>query len=413
MESSPPSSNLTDIETKNLIINVLRKWKFVPYIPQDELSAILIPWIVESSSKPDLILAVINELWESYINVNYTTFINTVFTGLVQIAPIVIQEIWEDILFKLLSRYEVLSRYECMERKLFYNVNTIAWMIGCLNEDVCPNSCLRLELVSFLTSVVSNSAADGNAANITLPISQKKLFVERGCRTLCDVSREHQELNSTLLPNSRAGSILDFLNKFVLYDEYCYSNRLQLLVSCFRLTSMIVRLDGDLKDAITLFNSICRSHVTLLWSQPCLFNDAVDTVTAITDVLIERVNEVSWTPEYGMRNLVLLIEDLLLSMVPYSWMNMEERSVRLQSFLTGVTPLEALGFGPSRILQRELRGMMSYPNIAPIMKVRRILLSLMKLENNKNLILDPNPNSDSEDSEDEDLGYDLSNLRLD
>ena len=68
MESSPPSSNLTDNETKNLIINVLRKWKFVPYIPQDELSAILIPWIVESSSKPDLILAVINELWESYRN---------------------------------------------------------------------------------------------------------------------------------------------------------------------------------------------------------------------------------------------------------------------------------------------------------------------------------------------------------
>ena len=199
-ESSPPSSNLTDIETMNLIINVLRKWKFVPYIPQDELSAILIPWIVESSSKPDLILAVINELWESYRNdmvgerVFYATFINTVFTGFAQIAPNVIQGIWEDILFKLLSRYE------CMGRKLFYDVDTIAWMIGCLNEDVCPNSCLRLELVSFLMSVVSNSSTDGNVAYITLPISQKKLFVERGCRTLCDVSREHQELNSTLLP---------------------------------------------------------------------------------------------------------------------------------------------------------------------------------------------------------------------
>ena len=390
-ESSPPSSNLTDIETMNLIINVLRKWKFVPYIPQDELSAILIPWIVESSSKPDLILAVINELWESYRNdmvgerVFYATFINTVFTGFAQIAPNVIQGIWEDILFKLLSRYE------CMGRKLFYDVDTIAWMIGCLNEDVCPNSCLRLELVSFLMSVVSNSSTDGNVAYITLPISQKKLFVERGCRTLCDVSREHQELNSTLLPNCRAGSILDFLNKFVLYDEYCYSNRLQLLVSCFRLTSTIVHLDGDFELAIKLFNSICRSHVTLLWSQPCLFNDAVDTVTAITDVVIEHVNEVFWTHECEIRRLVSCMEELLLSMVPHSWMNMEERSVRLQSFLMGVTPLEALGLGPSRILQRELRGKMSYPNIAPIMKVRRILLSLIKfktrLENSSNIVI--------------------------
>ena len=170
-----------NMSSRPQIISALKKYliscKFysdVSHLPQHlvcDFGTTLIPWVIQSANKPELLLSVIDEFSDSLEESLGKRIFNGLFsqhfiTAIARISPAKIQGVWDEILSKLL-------RYA--PRNSSYDMKTITWMIDCLDGDVCPRTCLRLELVSFLTSFTSRFGC------ILLPLYQETKFAENGC----------------------------------------------------------------------------------------------------------------------------------------------------------------------------------------------------------------------------------------